>query len=97
MNPETEQVRARRDGPVGRIELNRPEAINALTLPMVRALTAALLARREDPAVEVVVLTGAGERGLCAGGDIVAIHRAASGETRRRPSSSGARSTSSRP
>ena len=58
------------DAPVGRITLNRPKAINALTTAMVRAITAALVAWEEDDDVGVVVLDGAGERGFCAGGDI---------------------------
>ena len=74
-----DEVLLRREGGLGRIELNRPAAINALTLTMVQATAAALERWAEDDAVEAVVLTGAGERGLCAGGDIVAIHRAATG------------------
>ncbi|WP_433548850.1 enoyl-CoA hydratase/isomerase family protein [Streptomyces sp. CA-294286] len=62
------------EGRAGHLVLNRPRALNALTHPMVRALDAALAAWESDPAVETVVLSGAGERGLCAGGDIRAIH-----------------------
>lgn len=61
-------------GGVGRLTLNRPRAINALNHAMVRALAAALVEWEADPAVRAVVVRGAGERGLCAGGDIVAIH-----------------------
>ena len=57
------------------LTLNRPNAINALTHNMVRLIDDALIEWASDPAVEAVVLTGAGERGLCAGGDIVSIHR----------------------
>ncbi|MEU5161653.1 enoyl-CoA hydratase/isomerase family protein [Streptomyces sp. NPDC020875] len=60
-------------GRAGYITLNRPAALNALTRPMVRAVAEALDRFEADPAVAVVVLTGAGERGLCAGGDIRAI------------------------
>lgn len=62
-----------RDG-LGLITLNRPKAINALNYTMVQAITPALRewADRED--VDAVVVTGAGERGLCAGGDIVSIY-----------------------
>ncbi|MFI6768014.1 enoyl-CoA hydratase/isomerase family protein [Streptomyces sp. NPDC050355] len=56
------------------LTLNRPRALNALTHPMVRRIDEALTAWEHDPAVETVVVTGAGERGLCAGGDIRAIH-----------------------
>ncbi|GAA1986197.1 enoyl-CoA hydratase/isomerase family protein [Kitasatospora viridis] len=72
-----DHVRAERDGRVGRLRLDRPRAINALDHPMVLALHAALDAWAEDPAVAAVVLTGAGERGLCAGGDIRFFHDSA--------------------
>jgi enoyl-CoA hydratase len=58
-------------GRAGRLTLNRPSSLNALTLEMVRTLTAALIAWNKDPAVELVVLDGAGGRALCAGGDVV--------------------------
>ncbi|MEU8897126.1 enoyl-CoA hydratase/isomerase family protein [Nocardia sp. NPDC048505] len=63
-----------RDG-LGLITLNRPKAINALNHSMALAILDALRAWATDDAVRTVVVTGAGERGLCAGGDIVAIHR----------------------
>ncbi|MFJ9688025.1 enoyl-CoA hydratase/isomerase family protein [Streptomyces bacillaris] len=56
------------------ITLNRPRAINALTHTMVRLIDEALTAAERDGAVTSVVLAGAGERGLCAGGDIRALH-----------------------
>ncbi|WP_219664263.1 enoyl-CoA hydratase/isomerase family protein [Streptomyces bambusae] len=62
------------EGHTGRIVLNRPRAINALTHPMVLRMTQALAAWERDPAVTQVLVSGAGERGLCAGGDIRAIH-----------------------
>ncbi|MDO8209614.1 enoyl-CoA hydratase/isomerase family protein [Conexibacter sp. CPCC 206217] len=65
------------EGALGRITLNRPRAINALTLPMVRAIDAALAGWERDPRVRAVLLDGAGERGFCAGGDIVALRRSA--------------------
>jgi enoyl-CoA hydratase len=61
---------------VGRITLNRPRALNALTLGMVQAIDAALQDWSADPAVRFVLLDGAGERGLCAGGDIRALYDA---------------------
>ncbi|MFJ3441135.1 enoyl-CoA hydratase/isomerase family protein [Streptomyces sp. NPDC086081] len=61
-------------GRAAHITLNRPRALNALTHTMVRRIDEALTAWEADPAVETVVITGAGERGLCAGGDIRAIH-----------------------
>ncbi|WP_221356374.1 enoyl-CoA hydratase/isomerase family protein [Streptomyces beigongshangae] len=61
-------------GRAAHITLNRPKAINALNHTMVRRIDEALTAWEHDPAVETVVLTGAGERGLCAGGDIRVVH-----------------------
>ena len=65
---------ARREGSVGVIRLNRPKTINALTLEMVEAIDAALDRFEADPAVALVLLEGAGERGLCAGGDIRGLY-----------------------
>ncbi|MBS9535658.1 enoyl-CoA hydratase/isomerase family protein [Mycobacterium sp. M1] len=65
------------NGGVGVLTLNRPQAINSLNLTMVTAMTAALTAWEQDPAVHTVLLTGAGERGLCAGGDVVALYHSA--------------------
>ncbi|MEU7100578.1 enoyl-CoA hydratase/isomerase family protein [Streptomyces longwoodensis] len=61
-------------GRAAHITLNRPRALNALNHEMVRRIDAALASWERDPAVETVVITGAGERGLCAGGDIRGIH-----------------------
>jgi enoyl-CoA hydratase len=60
----------RREGAAGVIRLNRPKAINAMTLEMSIGIDAALDRFESDPDVAVIVLEGAGERGLCAGGDI---------------------------
>ena len=64
----------RREGSTGVIRLNRPKAINAMTLEMSEGIDAALDKFEADPAVAVVVLEGAGERGLCAGGDIRGLY-----------------------
>lgn len=64
---------ARREGSAGIIRLNRPKAINAVTLEMIRDIEKALDAFETDPDVVVILLEGAGERGLCAGGDIRAL------------------------
>jgi enoyl-CoA hydratase/carnithine racemase len=69
-----DDVHLRRDGGLGRIVLDRPKAINALTHDMVKAITTALTAWETDDDVHAVVITGAGERGLCAGGDIRGFH-----------------------
>jgi len=64
---------ARREGFAGIIRLNRPKTINAVTLEMFRDVDKALDVFEADPEVAVIVLEGAGERGLCAGGDIRAL------------------------
>lgn len=67
-------------GEVGFITLNRPQALNALTLPMIRALTTGLLAWREDARIQAVALRGCNKAGpfgaFCAGGDIRFFHQA---------------------
>ena len=70
--PEPDLI-ARREGAVGVIRLNRPKAINAVTLEMFRDVDKALDQFEADPAVGVILLEGAGDRGLCAGGDIRAL------------------------
>jgi len=65
------------DNGVGLVTLNRPKAINSLTHAMVTALSDTLRKWERDDDVHTVVLSGAGERGLCAGGDIVAIYHSA--------------------
>jgi enoyl-CoA hydratase len=64
----------RREGSAGIIRLNRPKTINAMTLEMSEGIDAALDRFEADPAVAAVVLEGAGERGLCAGGDIRGLY-----------------------
>ncbi|MFO1148950.1 MAG: enoyl-CoA hydratase/isomerase family protein [Alsobacter sp.] len=66
----------RREGQAGVIVLNRPRALNALTGGMVEAMRHALEAWRDDPEVTRVVVTGAGEKAFCAGGDIRKITEA---------------------
>ena len=74
---ENEDVLVKVDGSAGRITLNRPKAINSLTHHMVVRIGAALTAWQDDDAVGAVIVDGAGERGLCAGGDVVAIYHSA--------------------
>src|SRR6478735_5504958 len=66
---------------MGLITLNRPKALNALTLSMIRELTATLLAWRDDPAVQAVAIRGQGREtpfgAFCAGGDIRFFHQVA--------------------
>ncbi|MGB3803477.1 MAG: enoyl-CoA hydratase/isomerase family protein [Sphingopyxis granuli] len=66
----TEDVLIGVEGRVGRIALNRPQAIHALNLPMCQAMIDALLAWRDDAAIEAVVIDHSEGRGFCAGGDI---------------------------
>jgi enoyl-CoA hydratase len=74
---ESDEVLTRLDGGVGFITLNRPKAINSLNQRMVDALGPLLSRWADDGAVRAVVLSGAGERGLCAGGDVVSIYHSA--------------------
>jgi enoyl-CoA hydratase len=62
---------------IGVITLNRPRARNALTTPMVRAMGEQLRAWQSDPGVRAVLVRGAGEHGLCAGGDVKAMRTSA--------------------
>jgi enoyl-CoA hydratase len=75
--PENEDVLVSVDNGVGVLTLNRPKAINSLTHAMVTRIADALKDWENDGSVHTVLLTGAGERGLCAGGDIVAIYHSA--------------------
>jgi enoyl-CoA hydratase len=74
---ESDEVLTRVDRGVGLLTLNRPKAINSLNQPMVDALRAILIRWEADDAVGTVVLSGAGDRGLCAGGDVVAVYHSA--------------------
>ncbi|MDB5453503.1 MAG: enoyl-CoA hydratase/isomerase family protein [Caulobacteraceae bacterium] len=67
---EEAEVLVKVEGAVGRLTLNRPKAIHALTQNMCQIMTDALVAWRNDPAVKLVLLDNSGERGFCAGGDI---------------------------
>ena len=73
MSEEAEVLFAR-EGAAGIVTLNRPKALNALTLGMVRALHPRLRAWAADPDVELVIIEGTGEKAFCAGGDIRALH-----------------------
>lgn len=77
MTDGSDEVLTEVEGSVGLITLNRPKAINSLNQQMVDALTAVLTDWADDDAVRAVVLSGAGERGLCAGGDVVSIYHSA--------------------
>ncbi|MEK1875060.1 MAG: 3-hydroxyisobutyryl-CoA hydrolase, partial [Rhizobium altiplani] len=68
------EVIVERRGSAGIIRLNRPRALNSLTLDMVRALAAAMDDFAADASIAMVIVSGEGERGFCAGGDIRALH-----------------------
>jgi len=74
---ESDEVLTRVDDGVGFITLNRPKAINSVNQTMVDLLSSVLIRWERDDAVRAVVLSGAGERGLCAGGDVVAVYHSA--------------------
>ncbi len=69
-----EEVLTGRSGTLGLISLNRPRIINSLSLGMVRAIDAALDDFERDPTIAAVMVTGEGERGFCAGGDIKMLY-----------------------
>lgn len=82
---DSDSVLARREGAAGWLSLNRPAALHALTLNMVRAMTRALIGWADDPAVDVVMIDHAPapdgdakrSRGFCAGGDIAFLRDSA--------------------
>ncbi|HTY27200.1 MAG TPA: enoyl-CoA hydratase/isomerase family protein [Mycobacterium sp.] len=77
MTADPDEILTRIDGSVGLVTLNRPKAINSLTRNMVTILDRVLTEWADDPAITAVVVDGAGERGLCAGGDLVPLYRSA--------------------
>ncbi|MEM7222418.1 MAG: enoyl-CoA hydratase/isomerase family protein [Pseudomonadota bacterium] len=69
-----------RTGALATVTLNRPKALNALTMEMCLRLEAQLGLWAEDPEVDAVLIKGTGERAFCAGGDIVAIYNSGRGD-----------------
>ncbi|MCW2550451.1 MAG: Enoyl-CoA hydratase/isomerase [Mycobacterium sp.] len=76
---ENEDILVNVENGVGLVTLNRPKAINSLTHGMVTDLEKALRNWANDDSVHTVLLSGSGERGLCAGGDVIAIYHSAKG------------------
>ena len=70
----TDLIRTHISGRTGVITLNRPTALNSLSLEMVRAMTKALLDWRHDAEISAVFVYGSGEKAYCAGGDIRFFH-----------------------
>lgn len=66
----TEYVRISTENQIGCITLERPKALNSLSLPMIRAITEALLAWRTDGNISAVLIRSSSEKAFCAGGDI---------------------------
>jgi enoyl-CoA hydratase len=73
---EPQEILFERRGTAGIATLNRPQALNAVTLGMVRAFTRQLAEWRDDPSITRVILTAAGGRAFSAGGDIRALYDA---------------------
>ena len=73
----TDELITRREGVAGFLTLNRPKAIHALTMDMDHAMTDALLAWREDDAVQAIIIDHSEGRGFCAGGDVAFLRQSA--------------------
>src|SRR6478609_8197852 len=72
-------VLIRTENYLGHITLNRPRQINALTLEMIHSVQDALASWVDDPRIAAVLIDGAGDRGLCAGGDIRLLYEGLTG------------------
>ncbi len=74
-------IQTETQGQTGFITLNRPQALNALSLPMIRDITAALLIWKDNESIQAVAIRGTSKAGdfgaFCAGGDIRFFHQAA--------------------
>lgn len=81
---DADQILLERRGGLGLVTLNRPKALNTLSLAMYRVFDPQLVAWGRDEDVQALVVRGAGDRAFCAGGDVRAIY-----EARRQPQGSG--------
>ncbi len=72
----TNDVLFEQQGALGLITLNRPQALNALSLPMIEAIMPQLKIWAASPSIKAVAITGAGEKAFCAGGDVRAAYEA---------------------
>ena len=70
----TDQIISRVIGKLGHITLNRPKALNALTLDMVQEMTRLMVSWEADENIGAVIVDGAGDRAFCAGGDVILLH-----------------------
>src|SRR3989338_3416624 len=64
------------EGGIACLTLNRPKALNALSLAMIREITRLLREWEEDPSIKAVLIEGAGDKAFCAGGDVRAVYEA---------------------
>ncbi|MGH7112427.1 MAG: enoyl-CoA hydratase/isomerase family protein, partial [Stellaceae bacterium] len=76
MSASAEEILFDRAGALATIVINRPQALNALSLANYRRLAPVLAEWAEDPAVRAVAIRGAGGRAFCAGGDVQALYQA---------------------
>ncbi len=73
---ETDEILLERRGGLGIVTLNRPKALNTLSLAMYRVFDPRLIAWGKDERVHALAVRGAGDRAFCAGGDVRAIYDA---------------------
>lgn len=76
---DTDEILFGREGSLATLTINRPRALNALTLDNYRRIAPALRAWSTDPSVHAVAVRGAGGRAFCAGGDVRAVYEAGRG------------------
>ena len=69
-----ERLRCQNDTEIGHITLNSPETLNSLTLNMVNEISDLLDQWELDPKIKMILISGAGEKAFCAGGDIRALY-----------------------
>ena len=79
----TDDVLISQENGVGRLRLNRPKAIHALTAEMCDTMSAALLRWRTDSNIQCVIIDHAEGRGFCSGGDVVMLAKSGAGDTRK--------------
>src|ERR1700757_1080207 len=75
----SEEILLGHEGGIATLMINRPKALNALTLDNYRRFAPALRAWAKDPSIHAVIVRGAGERAFCAGGDVRAVYEAGRG------------------
>lgn len=75
-NSDDQEVLSRVEGHAGVITLNRPKALNALSLSMIREITRLLLAWKDDPRICAVIIQSGNEKAFCAGGDVRSVYEA---------------------